>query len=239
MKTQSSFHWPRLFQCVDNISLKGLRIAICTAVVTLSSLSVRAAFPWFSGYVNPTNSYRIYAFTDWDTPLFGAGIYPDTDCFGVQSPNYRVDGHMVLAADGTGNCVVIEATGSYSGSLGATYPVSFQFSGWWCNPASAPTSDTRHDWDNNFLNIVSDLVSVSASTNATPIRPSIALAGSTVAISWPADTNNNYRVMWSPKLTESNIWYSLGTTTAGNGTTNTAYDSATNSSRFYRVINVQ
>jgi hypothetical protein len=33
---------------------------------------------WFSGYVNPANDYRFYATTDWDTPLYGVGIQPDS-----------------------------------------------------------------------------------------------------------------------------------------------------------------
>jgi hypothetical protein len=130
--------------------------------VALSSLTAHAGWPWFSGYINPTNSYSIYAFTDWDTPLFGVGIYPDTDCLGISPPNYRVDGHVVYEADGTGNCVVIESTGSYSNltgcAVGSIQPVSVQFGGWWQSPSSAPASDTRHDWDSDFLNILSNLV---------------------------------------------------------------------------------
>src|SRR3990172_9536739 len=61
-----------------------------------------AASPWFSGYLDPSNNYRYYAFTDWDTPLFGVGIQPDTAAFGIAAPAYRVDGHVIFEADGTG-----------------------------------------------------------------------------------------------------------------------------------------
>lgn len=242
MKTRLLSSRPRRFQFTSNIIGVRWQVAICIAAVALSSVSAHAAWPWFSGYIDSTNSYRLYAFTDWDTPLFGAGISPDTDCLGVVSPAYRVDGHVVYEALGTGNCVVIESTGSYAVSvpLGSIHPVaSSQFSGWWQNPAGAPTSDTRHDWSSQFLNIVSDPVGVLQPTNALPISASIALATSTVGISWSSDTNHNYRVMWSPHIATTNIWYFLGTVVAGNGTTNTVIDSLTNSSRFYRVISVE
>lgn len=242
MKTELLSSRPRRFQFTGDIIVAGWQMAIGIAAVALSSVSAHAAWPWFSGYINSTNSYRIYAFTDWDTPLFGVGIYPDTDCLGVESPAYRVDGHVVYEADGTGNCVAIESTGSYAVSvpLGSIHPVaSSQFGGWWQNPASAPISDTRHDWSSQFLNVVSDPVGVLQPTNATPISASIALATSTVVISWPSDTNRNYKVMWSAQIATTNSWCFLGTAVAGNGTTNTVIDSLTNSSRFYRVISVE
>jgi hypothetical protein len=215
----------------------------CLLALVISSATARAAWPWFNGYQNATNSYRIYAFTDWDTPLFGVGISPDTDCLGIAPPVYRVDGHVVYEADGTGNCVVIESTGSYAVSLplGSIHSVtSAQFGGWWQNPGSAPPSDTRHDWSSQFLNIVSDPVSLVEPTNATPIRASIALASaSTVAVSWASATNQNYRVVWTPQIPTMSLWYFLGTAVAGNGTETSVYDSATNSSRFYRVIRVE
>ena len=162
MKTHAFCCRPRLFQNVGNDWMAGLRIAVCVLAVALSPLTARASWPWFSGYINPTNSYRIYAWTDWDTPLWSVGIYPDTDCLGISPPNYRVDGHVVYEADGTGNCVVIESSGSYSTnpgtSVGSIQPVTVQFGGWWQSPASAPASDTRHDWDSNFLNVLNDLV---------------------------------------------------------------------------------
>jgi hypothetical protein len=181
MKTQFQFNRPRRFRRVGNISIAGLRIAICILAVVLSPLAARAGWPWFSGYINPTNSYRIYAWTDWDTPLYGAGIMPDSDCLGVQAPGYRVDGHVVYEADGTGNCVVIESTGSCAGNaalqVGSIHPVSVQFAGWWCNPSSAPASDTRHDWSSEFLNIVSDPV---ATLNLT-------LISTNCVFSWPTN----------------------------------------------------
>lgn len=150
----------------------------------------------------------------------------------------------MFEADGSGNCVVIESTGSHAVSepVGSIHPVvSTQFGGWWQNPAKTPTSDTRHDWSSNFLNIVSDPVGALTPTNATPILTSIALEGSTAAISWRAETNRNYRVMWTSRLTAPITWYFLGTAVAGNGTTNTVYDSVniTSSNRFYRIIRVE
>lgn len=228
--------------------LRLIRNGICLTTslmaVFLGSLSAQANGPWFSGYMNPTNSYRIYAFTDWDTPLFGPGILPDTDCLGVQPPNYTVDGHVVFEADGTGNCVVIEATGSYSVqpgfTIGSVYPVSVQSSSWFNGPSNVPTSDTRDDYSSQFLNIVADPVNSQAATNGAPVQASIALTGAlTVAVSWPSQTNHNYQVEWAPQITPTNLWYFLGTSIAGNATTNTVYDSANSSSRFYRVITVQ
>jgi hypothetical protein len=170
---------PRLFQRVGNTSIAGLQVAICMMAIAWSSVTAQAAWPWFSGYLNPTNSYRLYAYTDWDTPLFGAGIYPDTDCLGVAPPDYRVDGHVVFEADGTGNCIVIESTGSHMGTepVGSIYPVSFQFANWFSNPASAPASDTRHDYSSVFLNILADPV------------PSltIALSGTNCLCFWPTN----------------------------------------------------
>jgi hypothetical protein len=236
MRTQSLLCRPQLFQRIG-------KTAIVIMAISLLSLTALASWPWFSGYIDPTNSYRIYAFTDWDTSLFGVGIYPDTDCLGLSPPNYRVDGHVVFEADGTGNSVVIESTGTYSTypgfSVGSIQSVSFQFGGWWQSPSSPPASDTRDDWDSDFLNIVCDPVGVLEPTNATPIPISIGLAASTVAICWPSDTNHNYGVMWLSQLAMTNIWYFLGTTVVGNGTTNTVYDSVTNSSRFYRIISLQ
>jgi len=204
MRTQLLSYRPRLFQRVGNIFIAGLRTAICIMAVAISSLTARAAWPWFSGYINPANAYRIYGWTDWDTPLWGVGIDPDTDCLGNQPPGYRVDGHVVYEADGTGNCVVIESTGSYSNnpgtSVGSINPVSVQFGGWWQSPSSAPASDTRHDWDSNFLNIVSDLVPpltiTPSGTNClfswTTNAPGFSLQSSTnlLAGSWSNVTNS-------------------------------------------------
>jgi hypothetical protein len=162
MTTETLFCRPRRFQRVGNIIKTGLQIAICILAVALTPLAARAGWPWFSGYINPTNSYRIYAWTDWDGPLWGAAIYPDSDCLGNPPPDHRVDGHVVYRADGTGYCVVIESTGSYSSyadtAVGSIHPVSVQFGGWWQSPGSPPASDTRHDWSSEFLNIVSDPV---------------------------------------------------------------------------------
>lgn len=181
MKTKLLSCRPRLFQRVGNIFIAGLRIAICIMAVALSSLTARASWPWFSGYINPTNSYRIYAWTDWDTPLWSVGINPDSNCLGIQPPGYRVDGHVVYEADGSGNCVVIESTGSYSAnpntSVGSIHPVSVQFGGWWQSPSSAPASDTRHDWNSNFLNILSGLVPTLT----------ITLSGTNCLLSWPTN----------------------------------------------------
>ena len=166
---------------MGNALLAGLPIVICLLVMASSPLTARAGWPWFSGYINPTNSYRICGWTDWDTPLWNAGIMPDSDCLGAQPPGYRVDGHVVYEADGTGMCVVIESTGSYGSNpataVGSIHPVSVQFGGWWQSPASAPASDARHDWDGNFLNILSAPV------------PSLILtpAGTNCLFSWPTN----------------------------------------------------
>ena len=181
MKTQLFFCRPRRFRRVGHIFAAGLQTAICILAAALSPLAARAGWPWFSGYINPTNSYRIYAWTDWDGPLWGAAIYPDSDCLGNPPPDHRVDGHVVYQADGTGNCVVIESTGSYSSypdtAVGSIHPVSVQFGGWWQSPGSPPASDTRHDWDGNFLNIVSDPVPTLT----------ITLSSTNCLISWPTN----------------------------------------------------
>lgn len=112
---------------------------------------------WFSGYIDHANDYRYYAFTDWDSPLYGIGIEHDTSLFGINAPDRRVDGHLILEADGTGFAKVVESTGSLVSwaPIGQVFSVSFQFGGWWQSPGYPATLDTRHDWDANFLNIVS------------------------------------------------------------------------------------
>jgi hypothetical protein len=243
MKTQSFFCRPRLFQRVGKTSNAILQVAIGIMAVALSSKTVWAISPWFSGYMNSTNSYRIYAFTDWDTTLMGAGILPDSDCLGIQPPSYRVDGHVVWEADGTGNCIVIEATGSYSvrsdTKVGSIFSVSIQHSQWFNSPSLAPASDTRADYSNQFLNILDDPVAVN--TNAPPLYASVAvhLAPPTIALSWSSNTNQIYQLEWTYQLSRTNTWYFLGNSVIGNGTTNIVYDSTTNSTRFYRVITLQ
>ncbi len=137
-------------------------VAVCLATIVFSLATAKADHPWFKGYIDPNNGYRIFAWTDWDTPLFGDGIQPDLPCLGISPPAYRVDGHVVFEADGTGYCTVIESTGSHSTlpgeSVGTVHPVSIQFAVWCNNPSGPPASDTRHDWDEHFLNILSDAV---------------------------------------------------------------------------------
>jgi hypothetical protein len=137
-------------------------VGVCLTAIVFSVVTARADHPWFKGYINPDNGYRIFAFTDWDTPLFGGGIQPDLSCLGISPPAYRVDGHVMYEADGTGNCTVIQSTGSYSTDplflVGSVHPVSVQFAFWHGNPSGPPASDTRHDWDQNFLNILSGRV---------------------------------------------------------------------------------
>jgi len=161
---------------------------------TLSPLAARAENPWFKGYINPANSYRIYAWTDWDTPIWGIGIVHDSTCLGAQPPDYRVDGHVVYEADGSGNCVVIESTGSYSTlsstMVGSVHPVSVQFGGWWQSPPGPPASDTRHDWDANFLNMLSDLVP----------RLTIKPSGNNWSLSWPTNAQA-FSLQFSTNLT--------------------------------------
>lgn len=142
-------------------------IALVLAIL-IAPESAYAASPWFSGYLNPANNYRYYGFSDWDTLLFGGGIQPDSSLLGVSPPSHRVDGHVVLEADGTGFAKVAESTGSYAVrsdfAIGTVYPVSFQFSNWWSNPGTPPISDTRGDFNSQFINIVSGPVGQVATT---------------------------------------------------------------------------
>jgi hypothetical protein len=126
-----------------------------------------AASPWFNGYLDPSNSYRYFAHTDWDTPLFGVGIQPDTDVFGIAAPAYRVDGHVVYEADGTGSATVIESTGSFATTpaylVGSVHLIPSLFADPFFNPGFPPVTDTRGDYNANFLNIVSGPVPEPAS----------------------------------------------------------------------------
>ena len=70
------------------------------------------------------------------------------------------------------------------------------------------------------------------STNFPPVFLSIASA---LAISWPSDTNHVYEVEWASRL-NTNTWFNLAGSIAGNGGTNTVYDTATGESRFYRIV---
>jgi PEP-CTERM motif len=148
------------------------RLSELALFVTVAAMcgTASAASPWFSGYLDPSNNYRYYAFSDWDTPLFGAGILPDSDLYGIAAPDHLVDGHVIFEADGTGSAKVIETTGSYSTlagfTLGSVQPISFQFSNWFSNPGYVPVNDTRHDYSAEFLNIVSGQVPEPASLTA-------------------------------------------------------------------------
>jgi hypothetical protein len=141
-------------------------VAIAVAIAMVGG-AASAASPWFSGYLNPSNNYRYYAFTDWDTPLFGSGSMPDTNVFGIAPPAYRVDGHVIFEADGSGFANVIESTGSYATlaglTVGSVHPVSFQSANWFSNPGFPPVSDTRGDYNAQFLNVVSEQVPEPAS----------------------------------------------------------------------------
>jgi hypothetical protein len=239
MKTPSLFSQSRLFQRVGKTFKAMPRLAIGILAVAFS-MTAWATSPWFSGYMNSTNSYRIYAFTDWDTPLFGTGIMPDSDCLGIQPPSYRVDGHVVWEADGTGNCIVIEATGSYSlrsdTKVGSIFSVSIQHSQWFNSPSIVPTSDTRADYSSQFLNVLADPIAVNTNTPLLHASSEVYLGAPAMALSWPSNTNQIYKVAWTYQLSGTNIWYFLGNSVVGNGTTNIVYDSATNSTRFYRII---
>ena len=228
MKTQLLFCRPRRFQRVGNIFMVGLQIAICILSVALSPLTARAGWPWFSGYINPTNSYRIYAWTDWDTPLYGVGIMPDSDCLGIQPPGYRVDGHVVYEADGTGNCVVIESTGSCGANaallVGSIHPVSVQFGGWWQSPSSAPASDTRHDWSSEFLNVLSDPVPTLT----------ITLSGTNCWFFWPTNAQG-YSLQSSTNL-PAGSWSDVTNSAVIMGTDYSVTLSATPVTSFFRLI---
>ncbi len=143
------------------IMMRFLMFAVVVAIGTMCG-TASAASPWFSGYLDPSNSYRYFAHTDWDSPLFGVGIQPDTDVFGIAAPAYRVDGHVIYEADGTGMSVVIESTGSFSThasyDLGSTQSIASLFADPFFNPGFPPVSDTRGDYNANFLNIVSGQV---------------------------------------------------------------------------------
>lgn len=199
--------------------------------VACVSFPALAGWPWFSGYVNPGNNYRIYAWTDWDAPLWNGGIFPDTDCLGVSSPGYRVDGHVVYEADGRGNCVVIESTGSYSTNpdtaVGSIHPVSVQFGGWWQSPASAPASDLRHDWDSHFLNIVSSLVPTLIP--ALHIAPS----GTNCLLSWSTNSPG-FNLQSSTNLT-AGMWTDITNSVVTLGADFTATVPKMQPAEFYRI----
>jgi hypothetical protein len=151
----------------SNQMMRFSRVAIVVAIGMMCG-SASAASPWFSGYLDPSNSYRYFTHTDWDTPLFGVGIQPDTDVFGIAPPAYRVDGHVIFEADGTGFSTVIESTGSFATApgftIGSIQPLSSSFfADPLCNPGFPPVSDTRGDYNANFLNIVSGPVPEPAS----------------------------------------------------------------------------
>jgi hypothetical protein len=230
MKTQPKRNPPPTFQDGGKILTGAFAGAACMVALAVSSISARAEWPWFSGFVNTNNSYRIFAHTDWDAPLFGAGIDPDSDCLGIQAPQRRVDGHVVYEADGTGNCVVIEATGSFSSMLGSVDTVvSVQYmSDPYVNPPSAPASDTRHDYNGNFLNILSDPVSSG---------PKMSIRVSEVEVCWTSLTNATYRVEYRSDLT-TNTWVTLTNCVPSAGTETCIYDKVLRGQpqRFYRVV---
>lgn len=210
-----------------NCFVAGAGIAIGLMAAAVFSLPAQAGWPWFSGYLNPANSYRIYAWTDWDTPLWGGGISPDTACMGATPPGYRVDGHVVYAADGSGNCVVIESTGSYSTSpgtaVGSVHPVSVQFGAWWQSPSSPPASDSRHDWDANFLNIVAD-----------PIPTlTILSAGTNCLLSWP--TNAPGFTLQSSTNLLAEIWSDVTADAVIVGQANSVTVTAPSATTFFRL----
>jgi hypothetical protein len=223
MRTQLLFCRPRLFQRVGNASIAGLQTAIWMMALALSSVTAQATWPWFSGYIDPGNSYRIYAYTDWDTPLFGSGIYPDIDCLGISPPDHRVDGHMVFKADGSGSCTIIEATGSCSVWLGQVFPVSIQFSQWFSNPSSPPASDTRHDWSSDFLNILSDPVPTLT------IMPS----GTNCLFFWPTNAQG-FSLQSSTNLLAGS-WSDVTNSTVTMGTDYSVTLSATQVKSFFRL----
>jgi hypothetical protein len=215
---------PQELQRVGGLLAAGLAITVCLLV--LSAVPARAAWPWFSGYLNASNSYSIYAYTDWDSPLFGGGMDPDTDVLGIFPPAHRVDGHVVYQADGTGNCKIIEATGSCSAWLGNVYPVSIQFSTWFGNPSSPPASDTRHDWDSNFLNILSSPV-VSLPTLT------VVISGANCCFSWPTNTQG-FTVQCSADLSPGS-WSDVTNEPAVVSTNYVMTLSATNTTIFFRL----
>ncbi len=225
MNSHLSSHWPRPFPRAGNAVVSGLQVALCTIAISGPPVAARAAWPWFSGYSNPANSYRLYAYTDWDTPLFGAGLEPDTDCLGVAPPGYRVDGHVVLRADGTGNCSVVESTGSHMATepVGAVFPVSFQFANWFSNPAAAPASDTRHDYSGVFLNILADPVP----------SLSIALSGTNCLCFWPTNAPG-YSLQSSTALPAAG-WSDVTNSVVIAGTNYTATLAATREESFFRL----
>jgi hypothetical protein len=224
MKSLLKLGRPQIFHRTGDPLVAGLAITVCLLV--FSAATARAAWPWFSGYLNATNSYRIYAYTDWDSPLFGAGMDPDTDVLGISPPNHRVDGHVVYQADGTGNCTIIEATGSCSGWVGQVYPVSIQFSTWFGNPSSQPASDTRHDWDSNFLNILSSPV-------VTLPTLTVVSSGANCCFSWPTNTQG-FTVQCSTTLAAGS-WSDVTNEPAMVSTNYVMTLSPTNTTIFFRL----
>jgi hypothetical protein len=141
-----------------------MRFSMVAIVIAISMMcgSASAASPWFDGYLDPSNSYRYFAHTDWDLSLFGVGIQPDTAVFGIAPPASLVDGHVIYEADGTGSAKVIESTGSFatvpSYMLGSIHTIPSLFADPFFNPGFPPVSDTRGDFSAQFLNIVSGRV---------------------------------------------------------------------------------
>ena len=84
---------------------------------------------YFKGFQDCGTYYKTFTFTDWDVPLYGVGIEPDSNVGPFVAPSYRVDGHATFTADGTGQCIVTESTGSVAGvghfPVGSTWSVAY------------------------------------------------------------------------------------------------------------------
>jgi hypothetical protein len=137
-----------------------LAAVVATGMMGGPALAVTVSNGFFGGFLDPGNRYRFFTHTDWDTPLFGVGIEPDTDVFGIAAPAHRVDGHVTFEADGLGNATVVESTGSFGAhpdfDLGSIQPITFSFfTDTFSGPGFPPVSDTRGDFNAQFLNILS------------------------------------------------------------------------------------
>jgi hypothetical protein len=101
--------------------------------------------------------------------------------------------------------------------------VSVQFGGWWQNPASAPASDTRHDWSSEFLNIVSDPVPTLT----------ITLSGTNCLLFWPTNATG-YSLQSSTNLLAGS-WSDVTNSAVIVGTDYSVTLTATEEMSFFRL----
>jgi hypothetical protein len=195
----------------------------------------------FEVHLASTGAGPVVEFTQAGVPVTGGTVYPFSFYANALtgSAGYNAQWRVLWNAGGDtgyqtfnpGNNTYAFVSNSLTAPLAATSAtLYFHFAG-----AAIPSQSATIQLDDVSLSSTNAMGGGSGNTN----RVVVSIARGT-GIRWFASNNVAYQVQWSSALLGTNaVWNNLGSPVAGNGATNTVFDTSGPPHNFFQVLSIQ